>query len=136
MNSNYEWQKHQANERVQARLQEADAHRQAKQAKQGNGRSQFPLPLRIVIPALVGIFVALWLLTSCTPDADMMENKEVSASYTTGMTMADKIQFQDKRDVYLREETVVNSSQPVPSLTMADRIRFQDRLWEQNQSQP
>ena len=135
MNSNYEWQKHQANERVQARLQEAEAHRQAKQARQGNDRSQFPFPLSIVIPALVGIFVAIWLLTSCTPNAGIMEKKEETTSYTTGMTMADRIRFQDERDAYLKEETAVNISLPVSSLTMADRIRFQDWLWEQNHSQ-
>ena len=134
MNSNYEWQKHQANERVQARLQEAEAHRQAKQTKQGNGRSQFPLPWSIVIPALAGIFVAIWLLTSCSPNAGTMEKKEATTSYTTGMTMADRIRFQDERDAYLKEETAVVSEDPAAGWTMADRIRFQDRIEERRSS--
>jgi len=33
MNSNYQWQKQQTNQRLQARYQEAAAHRLAKQAK-------------------------------------------------------------------------------------------------------
>ena len=33
MNSNFEWQKHQANERVQAKLHEAEIHRSLKLAK-------------------------------------------------------------------------------------------------------
>jgi hypothetical protein len=33
MNSNFEWQKHQANERVQAKLYEAEIHRSLKLAK-------------------------------------------------------------------------------------------------------
>lgn len=60
MSSNYEWLKQQSNERVQARLQEAKEHRRA---KQGNSRSPLPLPLKIMVPALVGTIVAFWLLT-------------------------------------------------------------------------
>ena len=60
MNSNYEWQKHQANERVQARLHEADKHRRATQA---NGRSPLRIPLKVMIPGFVGLIVAFWLLT-------------------------------------------------------------------------
>ena len=33
MNSNHEWQKHQANERVQARLRDAELHRLSKQGE-------------------------------------------------------------------------------------------------------
>ena len=95
MSDNYEWQKHQVRERIQNRLQEAEAHRQAKEMRQGNGRSQFPLPPSIVIPMLVGIFVVIWLLTSCTPNAGTMENTETSYTATTDLTMADRIRFQD-----------------------------------------
>ena len=41
MDSNYEWQKHQANERVQARLREAELHRLS---KQGEFEQQQPMP--------------------------------------------------------------------------------------------
>ena len=58
MSSNYEWLRQQANEQVQTHLQEAKEHRRA---NQGNGRS--PLPLKILVPALVGVMVAFWLLT-------------------------------------------------------------------------
>jgi hypothetical protein len=51
MNSNYEWQKQQAKERVQAHLNEAAAHRRVK--GNGNGRSSF-------IPAMAAKVKAFW----------------------------------------------------------------------------
>lgn len=58
MNSNYEWQKHQATERAQARLRDAEIHRQMKQVKQ---RSPFILPLELATVAGVVVLV-MWLL--------------------------------------------------------------------------
>jgi hypothetical protein len=60
MNSNYHFQKHQANEQIQARLQEAEDHRLSKQA---NGDSSLSLLVLLAIPLLVGISVAFFLLT-------------------------------------------------------------------------
>ena len=58
MNSNYEWQKHQADERAQARLRDAKIHRQLKEVKQ---RPPFILPLELATVAGVVMFV-IWLL--------------------------------------------------------------------------
>lgn len=130
MNSNYEWQKHQANERVQARLQEAEAHRQAKQA--GN-QSSFPPLLKLMIPILTGVIFAIWLLTSCTPLQDTKAGAEASSDHLA-VTMADRIRFQDEQDRYLWVETAVVSEGPTARWTMADRIRFQDRIEERRSS--
>lgn len=119
MNSNFEWQKHQANERVQARLQDGAAHRRA---KQGNDRVPFALPVRMAILVGVGVMVAIWLLTSCTTAAGTMEvdsetavvaadgqaareeieiETEIEAGKATRWTMAERISFQDRREQYL-----------------------------------
>jgi hypothetical protein len=42
MDGHYEWQKFRANERIQMRLQEAEAHRRAKEGE--NGRASFTFP--------------------------------------------------------------------------------------------
>jgi hypothetical protein len=72
MSSNYEWQKHLSNERVQARLQEATEYRRLKQTK---GESQFALSMRLrvslllklLISALAGAIAVVWLLMATLP---------------------------------------------------------------------
>lgn len=72
MSSNYEWQKHLSNERVQARLQEATEYRRLKQTK---SEPQFALPmtlrvsllLKLLISALAGAIAVVWLLTATLP---------------------------------------------------------------------
>ncbi|MBX3058222.1 MAG: hypothetical protein KF770_17300 [Anaerolineae bacterium] len=130
MDGNYEWQKNRANERIQARLQEAEAHRQG---KQGNGRTPL-LPLKVIIPVLMGMIIAMWLLTGCGPAGGTVAVEPETAVITaaayplSGQRMAERIRFQDKRENYLREETAVKPAAPRPVWTMADRIRFQDRV--------
>lgn len=58
MNSNFEWQKHQANERVQARLHEAEIHRSLKSAK-GQGPSIGGKIIRLPLIGLGGM--ARWV---------------------------------------------------------------------------
>jgi hypothetical protein len=65
MNSNFEWQKHQTNERVQGALQEASAYRLSRQGT--TGRSRKSLSSKIIL--LLGV---IWLLIGllvpgCTP---------------------------------------------------------------------
>lgn len=119
MSTNYQWHKQQANDRVQARLREAEDHRRAKQA---NGRSTSSFVLKLV-PVLVGVIVAIWLLTGCAASHDWRESEEVAATHETGLTMADRIRFQDER------EAILGTDSQVPQLagrSMADRIHFQD----------
>lgn len=119
MSTNYHWHKQQANARVQARLREAEEHRRAKQA---NGLSTSSFVLRL-IPVLVGVIVAIWLLTGCAASNDLRESKEIAVTPETGLTMADRIRFQDER------EAILETDSQIPQLagrSMTDRIRFQD----------
>lgn len=106
MNGNYEWQKRQANERVQARLQEANAHRQA---NKNTTRQPLFFFLKVAIPLLVGAVIVIWLLTGCNAITDVQVVEAETAVFTStvhssrhsGWTMAERIRFQDKRETYL-----------------------------------
>ncbi|MBK8127999.1 MAG: hypothetical protein IPK53_03345 [bacterium] len=126
MDSNYEWQKHQAKERAQSRLEEAEAHRLAKQV---STPSSFPLLLKVMLPIVAGVIVAIWLLTSCAPIADTSIETAGAANHTQ-VTLAERIRFQDARDSYLAGTSAVTVGMPAPLWTMGDRIRFQDRFDE------
>jgi len=90
MSNNYEWQKYQANGRVQARFQEAETHRQMKLA----GDKRPFLPTLKIIMVGVGALVAIWLLVGCTaPVVEAYPNSEVA-----GLTLAEKIHFQDQNE--------------------------------------
>jgi hypothetical protein len=57
MHSNYQWQKHQTDERIQQRLQESQRHRLANQQQdtqphESTARSILRLPLRLVTAVL------------------------------------------------------------------------------------
>ena len=54
MDSNFEWQKHRANERVQARLQRAEIHRLRKSAK-GESSSMLGKMIRLPFAGLGGL---------------------------------------------------------------------------------
>lgn len=125
MNSNYEWQKHQANERVRQYHKEAASHRRA---QEGNGRSHSATLLKLAL--LATIFLAVWIMSGCSsePAAALNSASSESAEVVSGPNsptwqMADRIVFQDKREVYLNESV----SQGQSGLTMADRIQFQDK---------
>lgn len=122
MNNNYEWQTHQVNEQHQARLDEAATHRQL---REGNGRSPFSLSLKMMVPVLVGVILVIWLLTGCTVDDSGGERPEDAATQPTGVTMADRIHFQDSLDLRVNREMPKNNRSASP-WTMADRIHFQD----------
>lgn len=121
MSSNFEWQKRQANEHVQLRLQEATEHRRA---RQGQVRASFSRSLRMIIPVLVGLIIAIWLLTGCTSADDSVVEANTAVKRTGALTIADRIRFQDKLEADLGAETDVSN---VAELTMAARIQFQDK---------
>jgi hypothetical protein len=54
MNSNFDWQKHQVNERVQARYQEAEIHRSLKATK-GESSSLLGKMIRLPLAGLGGL---------------------------------------------------------------------------------
>lgn len=125
MNSNFEWQKHQANERLQRSLQDAESHRLAPK-ENGRHRGSFFLKLAL----LAGIFFIVWFLTGCSSQAaSAMKPELVDAPATTAdsqpaaWSRADRVSFQDKREVYLHEPASMGNA----GWTLAERIHFQDR---------
>jgi hypothetical protein len=121
MSSNFEWQKRQANERVQLRLHEAAEHRRV---RQGRGRTSFSNVVRIIIPTLVGLVVAIWLLTGCASTSGTEAEAEMNAAGVEALSMADHIHFQDKLEANLEVGTTFSDA---AALKMAARIRFQDK---------
>ncbi len=128
MNGHYEWQKHQASEQPHIQMKETNANRQA---KADNDHQSMRSLIKDVIPMLVGIIVVIGLLTGCQPTVNVQAAKTDTAVSTTtntstiknDWTMEDRIQFQDKREVYLDWHQRTNTP-------MADRIRLHDQLWE------
>lgn len=125
MNGNFEWQKHQANERLQKSLRDAASHRLVAK-EESPQRGQLLLKLAL----LAGIFFIVWFLTSCqSQTASAMKPEAVSAaaistsSQPSAWSMAGRISFQDKREVYLDEEAAAEDA----GWTMAKRIDFQDQ---------
>lgn len=121
MDSNFQWQKQRANERINNRLQNAEQHRQAKQA---NGREPFIPPLKIIIPGLFLVILAFWLLTGCTLDSSPSEAAINPENHVPQLTLADKIRFQNERDASFN---LGNKFSPTDEWTLAARITFQDK---------
>ena len=119
MSTNYHWHKRQATERVQARLRDAEEHRRV---KQGQGRSTPPFALKL-IPVLVGVILAIWLLTGCTANDNPQVKEESPTVHETGLTMADRIRFQDKLEAIPGTDSQMSQ---VAAMSMAARIHFQD----------
>lgn len=119
MSNNYEWQKHEGNERSRSRRREAEAHRQSKLAN-GERPSLFTLSLKMLVMVGIGVMIVVWLLTGCTMATGDIQ---AVAAHTTTLTMAERISFQDERDWAMDVDTAVNPS----TWTMGERIRFQDQ---------
>jgi preprotein translocase subunit SecY len=119
MSSNYQWQQHQANERIQARLKEAEQHRSAKQE---NGRETFS-PLKIMIPGLIIVIVALWLLTNCTTNTSLTGSAVRPYEYSPNLTIVEPISFQDEREAIYE---IGRKDYNADVMKMAARIHFQD----------
>jgi hypothetical protein len=121
MSGYYHFHKQQANEQVQARLQEAESHRLS---KQGNGRSTVSFILKLTFPLLVGVAVAILLLTGCASGDARAEDSANRAVETSKVTMAERIHFQDAREARFE---VDRENPNVEAMTMAERISFQDK---------
>ncbi|MFQ5399235.1 MAG: hypothetical protein ACE5E7_06510 [Anaerolineae bacterium] len=131
MNGNYDWQKHQVNERIQARLNEAEIHRSVNKSQ----KSGILPPLSLLAILLVGF---IFFLNACqssgllpalaAPNSDI----DAAATATTQMHIRDRIRFQDR----LFEQSVLTNPEVSTgkSSVMADRIRFHDQLLEQSTS--
>jgi hypothetical protein len=130
MNSNFEWQKHQAHERVQGALQDALAHRLSRQGTTGRSRKS-PYFKTILLMGMIWLLIGL-LLSGCTPTKSAYaesqgENAPIFSEISSAVTMAD-IRIQDR----LWEQALASGqAKPVrPNLpmSMAERIQFKERV--------
>ena len=134
MSSNFEWQKHQVDERIQGALKEAASHRLG---RDGVGRGSFGATFFKVILFLgLAWFLIGALLTALTPSPPATQTipPQTVVQNVSPWTMANRIRFQDQLWDQALAIGEVKPPQTSP-WTMADRIRFQDRLWEQYLSQ-
>ncbi len=126
MNSNYEWQKFAANNRIKGYRRQADAHRQAKQhAAVGKEERSAVGKVGFALAIGIALLVIGFMLTSCQFGAVAKAAAKSEGSNET--SMAERIRFQDQ--LWANSEVrnaELASSRPETGLSMADRIRFQD----------
>jgi hypothetical protein len=121
MSSYYHIHKQQAKEQIQARLKEAESHRLS---KQGNGHSPLSFLLKLALPLLFGVVVAILLLTGCTTGDVRSEDSASRAAAPSKLTMAERVHFQDARETRFE---VDQENPKVEEMTMAARVSFQDK---------
>jgi hypothetical protein len=134
MNTIFEWQKQQVDERVQGALKNAASYRLVKEGSRNK-------PLQVItLKTALGLGVLLFLigliLSACNPSQPDNTTKpitKVAAQFNqpTSLTIAKRISFQDRlaEQAFTSAEFKFNS--PARILTMAERIKFQDHLEEQ-----
>lgn len=121
MSGYYNFQKLQANEQIQTRMSEGEAHRMAKEA---NGSSPLSASLRLIVPAFIGLAIVFLLLSGCSPDLEPETDVEEAAGNSETMSMGDRLRFHDKLEASSYGE---NNPPTIGSYSMADWIQFQDR---------
>jgi len=150
MNSNYEWQKFAANNRVENYRRQAEAQRQSKQNAPKKENSSVMSTIGFAFAVGLVLFVIGFLLSGCqvatVPSAaahsdngremNMAESEARSAEppagkAETGMSRAERIRFQDKREQLYAASTTsraaLTTADARKSLNMAEHIRFQDK---------
>jgi hypothetical protein len=137
MNSNFEWQKQHANERVQGALRDAAAYRLSNERSRtrsfGSTSSKAALLLGIVW-FLIGLLLSGCVSTETAHAEQTSSDASGSSQISKALTMADRIRFQDRQ-----WEQALASGQSKPQrsnhlMTMADRIRFKELVLDRNES--
>jgi hypothetical protein len=154
MSSNYEWQKQQVREQLNAHHEVAAEHRFSRSgAKKKDSTSRRNLMVLVLIT--IGLLIVGFQISGCTPAQVASQPPDAAnklalagdqAEEDKGLSMADRIAFQDRvsgdspaadtahsasitmADRIRFQDRVSGVISPSPALTMADRIRFQDRV--------
>ena len=142
MSSNYEWQKHQINEQLRAHQQTSAEHRLGLGAPKKKTASSSRRSLVVLVLITIGLLVVGFQVSGCTPVEIAIEapaaaaeeaapltvngniRRDLAAIETSGLSMAERIQFQDQISA---KETLATSNSS-PTMSMAERISFQDRI--------
>jgi predicted small secreted protein len=134
MNTVFEWQKQQVDERVQGALKNAASYRLAKEGSRSKPLQVITLKTALGLGVL--LFLLSLLLSACNPSQPANAGQPISevvapSSRPAALTMADRIRFQDNLAQQAPSSSGLKLNPPAGGLTMSDRIRFQDRLAEQ-----
>lgn len=133
MNSNYEWQKFEANRRGDGFRLQAEANRQAKRNK-AEGKQSDSVMGKVSFAFAVGfaLFVIGFLLSGCQlGEVPLAEAKSVANN--NEMSMVDRIIFQDALESrYTAGNPELVISRPHTPMSMGERISFHDQLWEKS----
>jgi len=134
MNTVFEWQKQQVDERIQGALKNATSHRLAKEGSRSKPLQVITLKTALGLGVL--LFLMSLLLSACNPSQPANAGQPISevvapSNRPAALTMTDRIKFQDNLAEQAPASSELKLNPPVGGLTMADRIRFQDRLAEQ-----
>ena len=133
MSNNFEWQKHQVNERIQERLYDAENHRQT---RDDEDRDHGRLSARMIIVAGICIIIAIWLLAGCTPNNTTFNEPGHTVDLISNMSFAERIHFQDRRNTSLSTRTTnATLAESQLPMTMTERIQFKDGLMEETSDQ-
>ena len=158
MNSNFEWQKQLANERVQAALREADEHVRSQNWRR---RSLVRAIMTQLLLGAAGLILIVLLIAGCTPVTPALPGEGASAASPLAGVFPMPYSLDDLMDYYtsqreaaegeigapvqnrpahpwsvtdwnrFHDRLVHADDRPAPSQSpwsMADRVRFQDRL--------
>ena len=132
MSSNYEWQKQQVREQLQAHHEAAAEHRLSRRGVEKKSPSS-RRNLVILVLITIGLLIVGFQVSGCAPAPVALQPPDAVLKADTagdqaviepGMSMAERIAFQDRVS---GSSLAADTAQPA-SITMADRIRFQDRV--------
>jgi hypothetical protein len=137
MNSNFEWQKHQANERVQRALRDGAVYRLSNESPRTRSTGSFSIKTALLIGSvwfLIGLLLSGCVPTETAHAEQTSSDASGSSQISKALTMADRIRFQDRQ-----WEQALASGQVKPQrsnylMTMADRIRFKESVLDRNES--
>jgi hypothetical protein len=137
MNSNFEWQKHQANERVQGALRDAAAYRLSNESPRTQSFGSFSIKTALLV-GIVWFFISL-LLSGCvsteTAHAEQTSSDASGSSQISkALTMAERIRFQDQLWEQALASGAVKPQRSTHLMTMANRIRFKEWVLYRNES--
>jgi hypothetical protein len=137
MNSNFEWQKHQANERVQGALRDAAAYRLSNESPRTRSYGSFSIKAALltgIVWFLIGLLLSGCVSTETAHAEQTSSDASSSSQISKALTMADRIRFQDQLWEQALASGQVKPGRPTHLMTMADRIQFKEWVLDRNES--
>ena len=137
MNSNFEWQKHQANERVQGALRDAAAYRLSNERPRTRSYGSFSIKAVLLLGIvwfLTGLLLSGCVSTETAHAEQTSSDGSGSSQISHALTMADRIRFQDRQWEQALASGQIKRERPNNLMTTADRIRFKEGVLDRYES--